>query len=82
MLSSIPLNNYYPLSIGHTLNNYQFFIGTKEGFLITITRLNLSEYKGFKIDISNTNFESINNINVYSSYIIVSSFNEICIYYI
>ena len=82
MLSSIPLNNYYPLSIGHTLNNYQFFIGTKEGFLITITRLNLSEYKGFKIDISNTNFDSINNIKVFPSYIVVSSFNEICIYYI
>lgn len=76
----IPLQNYHPCSLSIAPNRKYYFIGTKEGMLVIITRLDLNSYSGFKIDVSNSHFDTVNCVISSKRCVISCSYAEIFVW--
>lgn len=76
----IPLQNYHPCTLSISPNRKYYFIGTKEGMLAIITRLDLNSYNGFKIDVSNSHFDTVNCVNSSKKCVISCSYGEIIVW--
>lgn len=77
----IPLN-YFPTSLSLSLNENYYAIGTKEGLILFITKIDNSANSGFNLDIFPGHYDYVKSLtfNSESDKLISSSFSEILVW--